>query len=310
MFALPAKTNKNRIKPAKGDRLFDTVVTLILIIVLLIALYPLYFTVIASLSDAYSVVKGRVFLWPVGFNLKSYQNVLKETSIWTGYLNSIKYTVFGTLFNLALTIPAAYVMSKKRMLGYRIFSTVFLVCMYFSGGLIPTYLQIKGLGLLNKSYTLIFLGGFSIYNMIITRVYFENSIPGELYESAYIDGANEFVSFFNIGLPLSKAIVAVIALYYAVGHWNGFFNALIYLSKAEYYPLQLVLRNILLLNQGALSMIGDMDAEEIAFASEAAYRAETMKYALIFISSAPLLAAYPFVQKYFVKGVMIGSVKG
>ena len=310
MSILPVNAKKNAIRPAKGDRLFNGVVAAILVLVLFIAAYPLYFTVIASLSDPYSVVKGKVFLWPVGFSLDSYRNVLKESSIWTGYLNSIKYTVFGTLFNLAFTIPTAYVMSKKRMLGYRIFSTVFLICMYFGGGLIPTYLQIKSIGLLNKSYTMIFLGGFSIYNMIITRVYFESSIPNELYESAYMDGADEFTCFFRIGLPLSKAIVSVIALYYSVAHWNGYFSALIYLSKAQYYPLQLVLRNILLLNQGALSMIGDLNEEEIAFASEAAYRTETMKYALIFISSAPLLAAYPFVQKYFVKGVMVGSLKG
>ena len=285
MSILPVNAKKNAIRPAKGDRLFNGVVAAILVLVLFIAAYPLYFTVIASLSDPYSVVKGKVFLWPVGFSLDSYRNVLKESSIWTGYLNSIKYTVFGTLFNLALT-------------------------MYFGGGLSPTYLQIKSIGLLNKSYTMIFLGGFSIYNMIITRVYFESSIPNELYESAYMDGADEFTCFFRIGLPLSKAIVSVIALYYSVAHWNGYFSALIYLSKAQYYPLQLVLRNILLLNQGALSMIGDLTEEEIAFASEAAYRTETMKYALIFISSAPLLAAYPFVQKYFVKGVMVGSLKG
>ena len=310
MSILPVNAKKNAIRLAKGDRLFNGVVAAILVLVLFIAAYPLYFTVIASLSDPYSVVKGKVFLWPVGFSLDSYRNVLKESSIWTGYLNSIKYTVFGTLFNLALTIPTAYVMSKKRMLGYRIFSTVFLICMYFGGGLIPTYLQIKSIGLLNKSYTMIFLGGFSIYNMIITRVYFESSIPNELYESAYMDGADEVTCIFRIGLPLSKASVSVIALYYSVAHWNGYFSALIYLSKAQYYPLQLVLRNILLLNQGALSMIGDLTEEEIAFASEAAYRTETMKYALIFISSAPLLAAYPFVQKYFVKGVMVGSLKG
>lgn len=180
MSILPVNAKKNAIRPAKGDRLFNGVVAAILVLVLFIAAYPLYFTVIASLSDPYSVVKGKVFLWPVGFSLDSYRNVLKESSIWTGYLNSIKYTVFGTLFNLALTIPTAYVMSKKRMLGYRIFSTVFLICMYFGGGLTPTYLQIKSIGLLNKSYTMIFLGGFSIYNMIITRVYFESSIPNEL----------------------------------------------------------------------------------------------------------------------------------
>lgn len=306
----PLVAKKNKIHQGKGDRLFNAVIMILLILLLMIIIYPLYFTIIASVSDPYAVVRGRVFFWPKNFNLDSYVNIFKDNRVWTGYRNSLIYTISGTLLNLALTIPAAYVMSKKKLLGYGFFSAFFLVSMYFGGGLIPTYLQVKSLGLLNKSYTMIILGGFSVYNMIITRVYFENSIPDELYESAKMDGANEFRCFFSIALPLSKAIVSVIALYYAVARWNGYFSALIYLSKANYFPLQLVLRNILLLNQNALSMVGEMTEDEMSAAAELAYKAETMKYALIFISSAPLLCAYPFVQKYFVKGVMIGSLKG
>lgn len=300
----------NRIKPGKGDRLFQVVVVSLLVLLMFITLFPIYFTIIASLSDPYSVVRGKVVLWPKGFTLDAYAGVIKDKRIWVGYLNSLKYTSFGTLFSLVLTVPAAYVMSKKQMLGHKLLSTVFLVCMYFGGGLIPTYLQIRDLQLLNKSYSLIFIGAFSIYNMIITRVYFSSSIPAEIYESARIDGANELTCFFRIALPLAKSVIAVIALYYAVAKWNGYFGALVYVNRDKYFPLQLVLRNILLATQSAMVGVSELTGEELLAASEAAYRAETMKYAIIFIASAPLLIAYPFVQKYFVKGVMIGSVKG
>ena len=183
--------------------------------------------------------------------------------------------------------------------------------MYFGGGLMPTYLQIKSLGLINKPYTLIILGGISIYNTILTRVYFQNSIPESLYESATIDGASEWINFWRIALPLAKPIIAVIALYYAVSRWNEYYNALIYVSKADYFPLQMQLRNILLLNQSMAEIsVDSMDAAEFAEFERRQYMAISMKYSLIFIASAPLLIAYPFVQKFFVKGVMIGSLKG
>ena len=187
-----------------------------------------------------------------------------------------------------------------------------MIIMFFSGGLIPTYLQIKSLGLLNKWYTLIVLEGFSVYNMIVTRTFFQNSIPEEIFEASKIDGANEFQNFFLIAMPLAKAIIAVITLDYAVSRWNSYFTALIYTSKESYQPLQIVLRNILISNQTALQQVTTdaLDPDAVADAARKAYMAEGMKYSLIFISSAPLLAAYPFVQKYFVKGVMLGSIKG
>jgi len=304
--------NKNHIRKSASDRVFDALNITFMALFALIMVYPLYFTVIASVSDPYSVVNGEVYLVPKGFTLEAYQNVFKEERIWTGYGNTIRYTVLGTLFNLFLTIPAAYTLSKKKLLGRGVLGIYFLIPMYFGGGLVPTYLQVKALGLMNTSYTLILLGGISIYNLIVTRVFFQSSIPDALYESARIDGANELRTFFQIALPLAKPIIAVMALYYAVGHWNSYFNALIYISKDSYQPLQIVLRNILLNNQMSMAILGTeiTDADAIQDAARRQYLAQGMKYALIFISSAPLLVAYPFVQKHFVKGVMIGSIKG
>lgn len=297
----------------RGDRAFDAVNVALLLLLLLVLIYPLYFTIIASVSEPYDVVKGNVAFYPKGFTLEAYRNVFRESRIWIGYRNTILYTVLGTLFNLALTVPAAYVLSKRDLPGRMGLTAYFLITMYFSGGLIPTYLLVKSLNLINRPFTLIVLGGISVYNMIIARVYFQTAIPGDLYESATIDGAGDFRCFFGIALPLSQPILAVIALYYGVGHWNAYFNALLYVSKSEYQPLQLVLRSILLLNEMALSELDPnlvLDAEMVVALTRRAYLAEAMKYALIFVASAPLLMAYPFVQRHFVKGVMIGSLKG
>ena len=299
------------IQKSKADKRFDVLNLFVMSLLLLIMLYPLYFTVIASVSDPYKVVSGKVYLWPEGFTLDAYRYVFNDARVWRGYGNTIFYTVFGTLFNLFLTLPCAYVMSKKDLVGRNLFSLFFLVSMYFGGGLIPTYLQVKAYGLLNKSYTLIVLGGISVYNMVVTRVYYQTAIPNELYESASIDGLSDFGKFVRIAIPLSAPIIAVMALYYAVSHWNSYFSALIYTSDTSLQPLQIVLRNIPLLNQAALNdVVETTDAEALADAARRSYLAESMKYALIFVASAPLLIAYPFVQKHFVKGMMIGAVKG
>ena len=279
-------------------------------------LYPLYFTVIASFSDPYAVVNGKVYFWPVNPTLEPYANVFKEARIWIGYRNNMINVPLGTLWNLILTMPAAYVLSKKHLRGRGLLATYFLIPMYFGGGLVPTYLQVKALGLVDKPYTLIVLGGLSIYNMIVSRVYFQTSIPEDIYESATIDGASNFRQFFQMALPLAKPILAVMALFYAVGRWNDYFTAMIYISNQRYQPLQIILRGILLLNQTALNnvntsnMMANEDIEYMLTLARQVYMAEGMKYSLIFISSAPLLIAYPFVQKYFVKGIMIGSLKG
>lgn len=285
---------------------------ILLSIIVLIVLYPIYFTIIASLSDPYTVVKGKVFLWPKGFTLDAYKYVFEDERIWRGYRNTILYTIFGTSFNLFLTIPAAYVLSKKKMAGHGLFTILFLIPMYFSGGLIPMYLQVKNLQLIDKPWTLVILGGLSIYNMVVARTYYQSSIPGEIYESATIDGANDFRQFFSLAIPLSAPILAVMALYYAVGHWNNYFNAMIYTSSSKLQPLQIELRSILLLNQTAYDSIADLglEEEEVEILARRAYVAEAMKYSLIFISSAPMLIAYPFLQRFFIKGMMIGSLKG
>lgn len=296
----------------KHITLFDGVNTALLLLLTLICLYPLYYTVIASFSDYVAVATGKVGFLPVGFQITAYEAVFQNKEIWTGYRNTILYTVFGTIFNLFLTIPTAYAMSKKRMFGHGILTWFFLITMYFSGGMVPTYILYKDLGLINNPLVMIVTGGLSVYNMIVTRTYFSNSIPDSLYEAGAIDGSSEMGMFFRIALPLSAPILAVMALYYAVGHWNSYFNAMMYLSKKAYHPLSLVLRRILIMNENALSddLLSNLDPSLIADMARKANMAVVMKYALVLISSAPMLVAYPFVQKYFVKGMMIGSVKG
>lgn len=293
------------------NRIFDMCVYMILIVCAVILAYPIYFTVIASFSDPYEVVNGNVIFWFKGFTLDSYKNVIANDKIWVGYKNTIIYTLFGTMLNLFITIPAAYALSKKYMWKRNFFVMFFIIPMYFSGGLLPTYLQVRDLGLLNKSYTLIFIGGISIYNLVVARTYFQSSIPESLYEAAEIDGCSQYGQFFKIALPLSKPILAVITLYYAVARWNDYYNSLIYTTKSKYFSLQLVLRNILLENQNALSSYDTTNAstEQMLSMMEKVYLAESMKYSIIFIAALPMLILYPFVQKYFVKGVMIGAVK-
>lgn len=296
----------------KSDKTFTVVNYTLLAILTLIILYPLYFTVIASISEPYEVVSGNVVLWPKGFTLESYAQIFHNEEIWTGFRNSTLYTVFGMMMSLILTIPAAYALSKKNLWGRGIITTYFVIIMYFSGGLLPTYLVVRDLGLLNQPYTLVIIGSFSVYNMVVARTYYQSSIPESLYEAAEIDGCSGFGQFFRIAIPLSKPIIAVIALYYAVGRWNDFYNSLVYITNSDYYSLQQILRNILLESQNALSAInGDtMSSEEMAYFMRRAYLAEAMKYAIIFVSSLPMLLIYPLVQKHFVKGVMVGSVKG
>lgn len=305
------KNNAQKKKHHKAS-MFDIVNIALLMLLTLICFYPLYFTVIASFSDYVPVATGKVNLWPIGFQTTAYKAMFENKEIWTGYRNTIIYTISGTMFNLILTIPTAYVMSKKEMFGHKLFTWYFLITMYFNGGMAATYLLYKDLGLINNPLVMVVTGGLSIYNMIVTRTYFSNSIPDSLYEAGRIDGSSEFGLFFRIALPLSGPILAVIGLYYAVGHWNSYWNAMMYLSNQKYYPLALVLRNILIMNQNAISedMMAALDPQIISDLSRRAQMAVVMKYALVIISSAPMLIAYPFVQKYFVKGMMIGSVKG
>lgn len=294
-----------------GDKVFLFVVYGVVLLIVFLCAYPLYLTIISSISDPYEVYRGHVNLLPSGFTLESYKLVFTNKAIWRGYGNTILYTLAGTAYNLFLTIPSAYALSKRRMWGRGILATIFLITMYFGGGMIPTYILYKNLGMINTRLLLIINGGVSVYNVIVTRTYFQGNIPDTLFEAARIDGANEFLVFFKLVLPLSAPIIAVITLYYAVSHWGSYFPAMIYTYDQQLQPLQLVLRNILILNESAYTdAMSSGDAELIADAARQAYVALTMKYSLVFIASAPMLVAYPFVQKYFVKGIMVGSLKG
>lgn len=296
---------------SKSDKIFEAVNCFLLLILTLVMIYPLYFVLIASFSEPSEVAKGMVIFTPKGFSITAYKNILKEANVWIGYRNTIFYTIFGTVYNLVLTIPSAYVLTKRHLPGRMILTWFFFITMYFSGGMIPTYLTIKQLGLINSPWVMVLGTGVSCWNLIVTRQFFSSSIPDELYESASIDGASDFHMFFRIAIPLAAPIIAVMALFYGVGHWNSYYRALLYIRTTKFYPLQLVLRNILISNEMALAaaeLEGDSDA--IVAAVQRAYMAESMKYALIFVASFPMLCAYPFVQKHFVKGIMIGAVKG
>lgn len=290
------------------DILFRLVVAIITIGAFISVLYPLYFVVIASFSNSTLVNQGKVIFWPKDVSLYGYQQIFKKAEIWVGYKNTILYSFFGTLVNLAVTLPAAYAVSRKDFRARGIIMKLFVITMYFNGGLIPTYMLIKELHLLNNPMVMIVMGAVNVYNLIITRTFFENSIPDELYEAATLDGCSHFRYFTTVVLPLSKAVISVIMLYYMVGHWNEFFSALLYLNSDDYQPLQIVLRNILLLNQ---AMAGTTGASAGAGAGAYAQQfADQIKFGVIIVSTLPVLCIYPFIQKYFEKGVMIGAVKG
>lgn len=292
------------IKETKSDRIFTIVNYSVLTLLLVVFLYPLIYIVSASFSSTEAVLSGKVWLWPVDFSLEGYKAVFDYKLIWTGYANSIFYTVVGTVINIAMTILAAYPLSRDEFFGRKFFMLLFLFTMIFSGGIIPNYLLIKELGMLDTRWAMIIPSAMSVFNVIITRTYFKSTIPKELQEAAKIDGCSDFRFLRSVVLPLSGPIIAVMTLFYAVGHWNSFFNALIYLRDQDLFPLQLILNNILVQNQVDPSMLGDMERQ-----AAKAGLSELLKYSLIVVASIPVLIIYPFVQKYFVKGVMIGSLK-
>lgn len=296
---------KNRIDLCLSDRIMQAIVYALMLLLILIILYPLIYVVSSSFSSGEAVSTGKVLLWPVEFSLQGYKAVFSYQQVWVGYRNTIFYTVVGTLLNLTLTIMAAYPLSRKNFQFRNFYMTLFLIIMFFSGGIIPNYILMTKLHLTNTRWSLILSGSISVYNMIIMRTYFQNSIPNELLEAAKIDGITDIGYLLKVVLPLSKSILAVITLYYAVSHWNSYFNAMLYLRDESLYPLQLVLRSIL--NVGKIDLSQITDAEII---KQMRGLSDLMKYSLIIISSAPIIIAYPFVQKFFEKGVMIGSVKG
>ena len=288
------------------DKVFDLVNTVLMVILFGVFAWPLIFVLSASFSDPSAVWMGKVILWPKGFNINGYKEILQYSDIWVGYRNTLFYTVVGTSVNLLMTICAAYPLSRRDMMLRRPLTLIFMFTMYFSGGLIPTYLIVQKMGLINTPWAIIIPSAVSIYNVIITRTFFENSIPDSLREAAELDGANTLQFLLRIVLPLSGPILAVMALYYGVGRWNSYFDALIYLNNKEMYPLQMFLRDILIQNKMQLELSG-LDPVQ---AEAKKQLGETMKYSMIIVATVPVLCVYPFVQKYFVKGVMIGAVKG
>lgn len=298
---------KSMIKDSRGDRIFTAVNYVLLTVFAIIALYPLVYVLFASISDPIAVNSGAMVLWPIGVNFKGYRAILSNQWILTGYLNSILYTVVGTVLNVIVTFMASYSLSRKDMYGHGLITFIMVFTMWFGGGLIPTFLVVKSLNLLNTRAVMYVLGLVSVYNCIICRSFISSSIPGELQEAARIDGANDFQIVWKIIFPLSGPVLAILALYYALGHWNSYFNALIYLDDRNLQPLQIFLREILIENSRVEI---PTDAEDLASMVERTQMAQTMKYSLIIVASLPMLIIYPFVQKFFVKGVMIGSVKG
>ncbi|MBR5614853.1 MAG: carbohydrate ABC transporter permease [Clostridia bacterium] len=289
----------------KSDIIFDIINYSFLAVIFFAAFYPLYFVVIASFSDPTYVNAGETLFLPKGFTLAGYEKAFEYKKIWIGYKNSAIYTLIGTCINLAVLIPASFALSRKELVGRKIFTTLMLFTMYFSGGTIPVYLLIKNLGLMDTMWALVLPGAFSVYNMIICRSYFQGNVSEELFESVKLDGGGYMRFFFSVVLPLSKAIIAVMVLYHALGHWNVYVSALYYLRDGDKYPLQLVLAN--LTNSLTNSMVdGGLGADT----AETEKLREMIRYSTILIAALPMIILYPFVQKYFVTGVMIGSVKG
>ncbi len=295
----------------QGDFRFDVINMIALTILMLIFFYPMYLCLISAISSPEEVFAGRVLLIPKGFNAEGFQRVLQNDSLWRGYLNSICYTILGTAINLALTMTGAFVLSRKTFALRGVLNWMVLITMFFGGGMIPTYLLVKNLGMLNTVWALVLPGAISTWNLIITRTFISSSIPDELQEAAQIDGCNNARFFVSIVLPNSSTIIAVIGLFYAVDHWLSYWNAMLYITKSEMYPLQLVLRDILLKAEVALQNAqSGNDLDGGASIVELLRISESVKYIVVIAGTLPLLIAFPFVEKYFVKGVMIGSVKG
>ncbi len=289
-----------------GDRAFHYLNNLFLVLCLAVVLFPLLNIVSQSLSSPADVVAGRVLFWPVHFSLRGYTEIIQDRNLLNGFRNSFLYTGLGTLVSVALTVTAAWPLARKGFVGKGFIIVIFTFTMLFNGGLIPTYLLVHNLGMLDKIWAMILPNALSVWNMLIARTFFQNTIPEELYEASELDGSTDIRTFFSIVLPLSKPILAVMVLFYAVGIWNSYFDALIYLSDAARFPLQLVLRNILIVSK----MMTFQTASSGMDLSESFALTELLKYSVIVFASLPVMLLYPVIQKYFVKGIMIGSIKG
>ncbi|WP_371860508.1 carbohydrate ABC transporter permease [Paenibacillus chibensis] len=303
MMEAVTNTAAGKMNNRASDRVLEVAMYVVAVLLLILLVYPLYFIVIASFSDPSAVGNGQVWLFPKGFTLDGYKELLKHENIWIGYRNTILYTVVGTLIGLVVNISAAYALSRKDLVGRQFISLFFIFTMFFSGGLIPIFLTIRDFHMYNTFLVMVLPFSVVVYDIIVARTFFQTSIPGDLWEAAQIDGCGNLRYYALVVLPLSKAIVAVLGLWIAVGFWNSYFNALIYLKNPNLYPLQLILRNILITNQ-MQSSLGSGEAANIALRL-----ANMMRYSVIIVSTIPIMCIYPFLQKYFNQGVMIGAVK-
>jgi putative aldouronate transport system permease protein len=305
MFATMQKREKARIKDSASDRIFYSIIVIILGIIAVIVLYPLLFILSASISDPNAVNSGRIWLFPVGIQFSGYISIFKSKWVLVGYRNNLLYLLFGTALNVFVTYTGAYALSRKDIYGRKLLTFYIVFTMWFSGGLIPTFLVMRSVGLIDSPLTLVIFGAVNAYNFIICRTFIQSSIPGELQEAARIDGCSDFGICWRIVFPLSKPVLAVLVLYYGLEHWNSYFPALMYLNKREMQPLQIFLREILLQNQ-----IVDINSMDLKSVQELSRMTKIMKYSLIVVASVPMVILYPFLQRYFVQGVMDCSIKG
>lgn len=296
---------KKKIRLSKEDRIYHIITTIVLIAVFVVIAYPLYFIVIASFSDPTLVYQGKVRLFPQGITFIGYIKTFANSGLWTAYKNTILYTIVGTAINVVMTMTAAYALSVKEMYGRRVVMFLITFTMYFSGGMMPTYFLVKDLGLLDSIWSMVLPGAVSAYNLMIARSFLESNIPKELYEAAEMDGCSRLTFFGKIVLPLSGTLIAILVLFYGVSHWNTYFDALMYIQDRDKFPLQVILREILLQNSFSVDEVMDPDLMAVLEQLK-----NSIKYVVIIVSSVPVLILYPLLQKHFVKGVMIGSVKG
>ncbi len=306
----PMHGKKNQIGESTQDKIFDTVNLVLIVILLFIFVWPLWFVVISSFSDPYEVWRGNVLIWFKGFTLEGYDQLFRYQPIWIGYRNSLLYTVLGSAINMVMTVLCAYPLSRKDWLPRKFFLTFCLITMYFGGGLIPTYLVVKSLKLTNTIWAMMIPSALSFYNALIVRSYFSNSIPHELQEAAELDGANPMQYLIQVVLPLSKPVLAVVCLYYAVGHWNDYYTALIYIANRNLIPLQTALREVLMSAASIADLLHNGNSDIAMQMQKKQELAMSLKYTSIIAGIIPMMIAYPFVQKYFVRGVMVGAIKG
>lgn len=311
-MVMARKKSKSPIKETLGDRIYLFFVYVVLVFALLITLYPLIYIVSASFSEPHYVNSGQMWLWPVGFTTEGYRIILGNSAIWQGYMMTIFYTLLGTSINLIVTIPVAYALSRPEFYGKKWFMTFLIIPMFIGGGLIPFFLLIRALGMLDSIWVMVIPGATSVFNIVVTRTFFQQTIPREMEEAAIMDGCSDFSMFIKIILPLSMPIIAVMALFFGVGHWNSWFNAMLFIRDRALWPLQLVLREILV--QENLATMPDagmgMDASMAEIQRLRQEMAQVIRYGVMIVSTLPVILIYPFLQKYFVKGVMIGSLKG